>query len=267
MRNKTMKYYIFRTLIVLFISSSYLIASNNVTEGNAEILDLLPAIITAASKHRDCNGDIDGFAFINSCGCVGGNTGVDSNTTCVTSAGQVWMVRNLGAPRVATSINDKQAYGDLYQWGRGTDGHEKRNSSTTTTLSTTDTPGHGKFIISDGDWRTPPNDNLWQGVKGVNNPCPAGFKLPTRLEWQVEQGTWADADATSGLASPLKLVAPGQRTFIEGRVEGEWSNGSYWLSTIDSITPDSYAGSGNINSFASGVSPRGIGYSVRCIKN
>ena len=34
----------------------------------------------------------------------------------VTSAGQVWMDRNLGASRVATSFDDEEAYGDLYQW-------------------------------------------------------------------------------------------------------------------------------------------------------
>ncbi len=34
----------------------------------------------------------------------------------VTSAGQIWMDRNLGASRVATSLYDVLAYGDLYQW-------------------------------------------------------------------------------------------------------------------------------------------------------
>jgi hypothetical protein len=41
---------------------------------------------------------------------------------------------------------DATVYGDLYQWGRTTDGHEKRNSTATSTLSTTDAPGHNKFI-------------------------------------------------------------------------------------------------------------------------
>jgi hypothetical protein len=50
------------------------------------------------------------------------------------------MDRNLGAARAATSSTDAEAYGDLYQWGRGTDGHEKRNSQTTSTLSSSNTP-------------------------------------------------------------------------------------------------------------------------------
>jgi len=81
----------------------------------------------------------------------------------VTSAGQVWMDRNLGVSRVATSF-DEEAYGDLYQWGRGADGNERRTSSTTPIISSSDVPSHGSFITptsSPYNWRTPQNDNLW----------------------------------------------------------------------------------------------------------
>ena len=37
------------------------------------------------------------------------------------------------------------------------------------------------------DWRTPQNNNLWQGVSGTNNPCPAGFRLPTETELETEK--------------------------------------------------------------------------------
>jgi hypothetical protein len=100
----------------------------------------------------------------------------------VTSAGQIWMALNLGASQVATSSADPAAYGTLYQWGRFGDGHEYRSSSTTSTLSTSDVLAHGRFILpplGHYDWRSPGNDNLWQGVSGINNPCPAGFRLPT----------------------------------------------------------------------------------------
>jgi hypothetical protein len=82
--------------------------------------------------------------------------------------GRVWLDRNLGASQVATAFDDSDAYGDLYQWGRLTDGHEKRTSSVTLTLSTTDVPGHDDFIassVSPYDWRSPQNDKLWQSVK------------------------------------------------------------------------------------------------------
>jgi uncharacterized coiled-coil DUF342 family protein len=61
--------------------------------------------------------------------------------------GKIWMDRNLGATKVASSYDDSQSYGDLYQWGRGNDGHQCRNSTTTSILSVTDQPGHGDFII------------------------------------------------------------------------------------------------------------------------
>ncbi len=106
---------------------------------------------------------------------VEGATKPPSNVpTVVSKTGRVWMDRNLGANKVATSMTDTEAYGDLYQWGRLTDGHEKRNSGTTTTLSNSDTPGHGDFITNNSespyspfDWRSPQNNNLWQGVSGI----------------------------------------------------------------------------------------------------
>jgi hypothetical protein len=62
--------------------------------------------------------------------------------------GRTWMDRNLGASQVATSSTDANSYGDLYQWGRRADGHQCRTSPTTSTLSSTDQPGHGKFILA-----------------------------------------------------------------------------------------------------------------------
>jgi len=46
---------------------------------------------------------------------------------------RTWLDRNLGASKVADSMDDNASYGDLYQWGRGADGHEERNSTITTT--------------------------------------------------------------------------------------------------------------------------------------
>ena len=56
------------------------------------------------------------------------------------------MDRNLGATQAATSSTDVDAYGDLYQWGRFSDGHQCRTSATNPTLSSTDQPAHGDFI-------------------------------------------------------------------------------------------------------------------------
>lgn len=124
--------------------------------------------------------------------------------------GRIWMDRNIGASRIATSMTDEQACGDLYQWGRGKDGHEKRTSGTTETFSSTDNPGHGNYIIGfylpDNNWRSPKNDQLWHGVNGKNNPCPAGFRLPTMHELEEEMNSWSSQHADGAFSSPLKLT-------------------------------------------------------------
>ena len=52
---------------------------------------------------------------------------ITSPVTNVTNptTGRVWMDRNLGATQVATSSTDEAGYGDLYQWGRRKDGHQR----------------------------------------------------------------------------------------------------------------------------------------------
>lgn len=51
------------------------------------------------------------------------------------ATGKTWMDRNLGASRAATSPTDASSFGDLYQWGRGADGHQLRSSDTTSVVS------------------------------------------------------------------------------------------------------------------------------------
>jgi len=204
------------------------------------------------------------------CGVAGTKLCTSPTYGTVTSAdNRVWLDRNLGASRVATSLTDSQAYGDLYQWGRLTDGHESRTSLTDPTLSTTDVPGHGSFILgtstgSPFDWRSPQNDNLWQGVSGINNPCPAGFRLPTSAEWETERLSWSSNNAAGAYASPLKLVLAGYRSY-NGTLSSVGNAGYYWSSTVDEIYSDILDISASL---AYGYrEQRYWGFSVRCIKD
>lgn len=182
--------------------------------------------------------------------------------------GKTWMDRNLGASRVATSSTDAESYGDLYQWGRGTDGHEKRNSQTTSALSSNDTPGHGKFItVSSGnyDWRSPQNDNLWQGVSGTNNPCPEGFRIPTIAEWEAERASWSSNNSAGAFTSPLKLPVAGYRDYSDGTLYGVGSYGYYWSVTVLGTSAQLlYFNSGKAGT---NYYYRAYGYSVRCLKD
>lgn len=204
----------------------------------------------------------------NSEGTAYGNEQNFITVVVVTSDGRIWMDRNLGASRAATASTDTEAYGDLYQWGRGEDGHQKRSSSSTSTLSSFDQPGHGSFILapnSPNDWRSPQNGNLWQGVNGINNPCPQGFRLPTAAEWEAERQSWSSDNASGAFSSPLKLPMAGLRNVSNGSLDNVGSNGRYWSGAVDGSS------SRNLlfdSSFASMFSnSRASGFSVRCIKD
>jgi len=186
----------------------------------------------------------------------------------VNSAGQIWMDRNLGATQVATGPTDSAAYGDLYQWGRLVDGHQNRSSSITSNLSSKDTPGHGKFITTNNlplDWRIPQNNKLWQGTSGINNPCPAGFRLPTLTELEMERKSWSSNDAKGAFASPLKLVLAGTRSFIDGTLGQVGKSGAYWSSSVDGNNWAHTLLFIGTNAYVDNNIARAMGGSVRCI--
>jgi uncharacterized protein (TIGR02145 family) len=183
------------------------------------------------------------------------------------STGKVWMDRNLGAVQVATSSTDALGYGDLYQWGRRADGHQLRSSATTATLSSSDQPGNVSFILAPNplyDWRSPQNDNLWQGVNGVNNPCPTGYRIPTEAEWNTERLSWGTQNATGAFNSPLKLTIAGFRNHSEGAIYVSGVEGIYWSSTVRVTDARCliFGGSARMSS-----NYRARGMSLRCIKD
>lgn len=187
--------------------------------------------------------------------------------------GKTWMDRNLGASQVATSSTDALAFGDLYQWGRRADGHQCRNSGTTTTLSTTDQPNHSNFIKnpnlwSIADWRSPHNPNLWQGLNGTNNPCPIGYRIPTKTEWENEIRSWNTANILGAYDSPLKLTLSAMRSSNSGSIIN-LDTGMYYSSSHQT---DMLRINGTLLTSVAGMadgftgSPA-YGLSVRCIKN
>lgn len=198
------------------------------------------------------------------------------------STGKVWMDRNLGASRVATSATDYYAYGCLYQWGRGNDGHASiiySSSSSaspingsTATLSTTDTPGNALFITvttSPVDWRSPQNNSLWQGVGSINNPCNAGYHVPTSAELIAEFTTYSITNAatayTNGPSGGFKFVLAGYRDSNNATPYNQGTFGGYWSSTVN--------GNGaNYRGIGSGITRNAVnfrsgGMSVRCLKD
>ena len=223
----------------------------------------------------------DGTGWVNLCNInnPGGETdmcGEEQVYDTVHAAGYVWHDRNLGASGVAQSSDDYLAYGALFQWGRLSDGHECINwtggtsgtavNGTTTSLSVTDDPGHDLFILNGShpqDWRNPPNDNLWQGVAGINNPCPAGFRIPTRDELVALDASFPGGNAAGAFNSPLKLPVAGYRHSSDGTFVNPGSYGMVHSSTPGVIGVKRlfyYSTSSTVND-----GYRAMGMSVRCI--
>ena len=195
------------------------------------------------------------------------------------ATGKTWMDRNLGANRAAISSTDAESYGSLFQWGRFADGHQcvnryagdgvttSANTAVNATVST-DTPPHSDFILRNSgtfDWRTTTNNNLWQGVSGINNPCPGGYRLPTYAELIEESSTWTPSNASGAFASVLKMPIAGKRDLSTGLVSNLEIEALYWSSTPGSTS----AGRLRIDttSVGEGTSGRSWGHSIRCIKN
>jgi uncharacterized protein (TIGR02145 family) len=192
-----------------------------------------------------------------------------SNT--VVSSGKIWIDRNLGASQVATSSTDAASYGDLYQWGRGTDGHQLKTSSTTSTISNTPITGHSDFIINSNspkNWFNTDINNLWSGAYGVNNPCPEGFRIPTMAEWQAEIATWSSSNSIGAMNSKLKLPLAGDRMY-NGNIVNLGELGGYWSSNFGNVLNVRMAQAMFFkNNFALiGDFEFAFGFSVRCIKN
>jgi hypothetical protein len=219
-------------------------------------------------------------------GPIGGNAICNgSQPTMVvpitSSTGKIWMDRNLGASRAATSRDDYQAYGCLYQYGRGNDGHAsiEWNSSTTGTpvngvtmvQSSSDTPPNALFITDDnfpGRWRVPNNLNLWQGVNGINNPCPSGYRIPTRAEMVAEFTAYGINNSTTAYNSIHKFTTPGYRQYYGSgllNVTGETG----WVANTGStdVTQAGYSAFYSTGAVAGGFGSFTSGNSVRCIKN
>jgi len=197
--------------------------------------------------------------------CIGSATTIVDVTNPTT--GKTWMDRNLGATRAALSSTDSDAYGDLYQWGRFTDGHQCRTSGIDSGASSTTTVtgiNADKLIVGHYNWYTGSNpDALWQGVAGTNNPCPSGYRVPTITELHEERDSWISNDGAGAFGSPLKLTLAGSRN-SSNIFLGVGTYGYYWSSTVSGTS--SYLLFFQSN-YPSNTNGRSYVFSVRCIKD
>jgi len=200
--------------------------------------------------------------------------GIEYGTVTSPFTGKVWLDRNLGASEVCTSLDDAACYGDYYQWGRAADGHQESNSTTTSTLATTTTPGHGDFItisVEPYDWTTADSNGSlrseeWSKTDGTSI-CPLGYRVPTKDEIAAEtvDASIPVSNNVDAFNSFLKLPSAGKGNPIDGSINFQSTHGFLWSSSSVS----SY--SGNLAIFNSSVftsnENRATASSVRCIKD
>jgi len=199
--------------------------------------------------------------------------GLDYQTIKSPITGKVWLDRNLGAKRQCQSFDDKLCFGDYYQWGRKTNGHEKiSNDSIQKGFIDVDLDEKGKYInvkknTPSFDWRTEQNDTLWHGKNSVNNICPKGFGIPTQEELEGETVVASQpnkiTDNKTAFKNFLKIPSSGFRSLCVGDVTRESKNGSLWTSST--YERESYYLDFNSDEAVMSTGARGEALPVRCI--
>ncbi len=192
--------------------------------------------------------------------------------------GRTWLDRNLGASEAAADVNDTAAFGDLYQWGRSTDGHQERTSETNDTLadtldgSDTNTAWYGKFIVSqvDGDWvssgidddgslRSQSWSTPYDETTNPNQVCPCGYVVPTIQDFK-DLNLIDDANASN----TFKLAYTGYKRAENGIIIDPNST-AFWATDVDNnLSANAYYNSSDFESYVE--NGRGDGFSIRCIK-
>jgi len=165
-----------------------------------------------------------------------------------------WATRNVDAP--GTFAENPESSGMFYQWNR------RRGWPATGEISS---------------WnRSRPQGEIWQRA---NNPCPRGWRLPTREEIETLGNEhninfrWAEINEVNGTifedrtsGNKLFLPAVGWRYIPNGALHNAGVNGGYWSSTSDgTMYAWSLVFSNGVVVVGSGNFSRADGFSVRCM--
>ncbi|CAK7067624.1 MAG: hypothetical protein PARBA_02593 [Parabacteroides sp.] len=194
--------------------------------------------------------------------------------TAIKKGSYYWAPVNCGATRVAQAGDGKNGTiagaGNMYQWGR----QDYTNYGGSTASGPTSNSKPNNHIFYKGNnWLNRTDNTLWNGSrKGVNDPCPSGYRVPTIDElksirnansWDGSGGLYK-VNADSGCPQ-LILPAVGYRLNSEGSPVNLGTFGDYWSSSASSSTDASYIYFGN-TSLGTGTYPKASGFSIRCIK-
>jgi uncharacterized protein (TIGR02145 family) len=196
-----------------------------------------------------------------------GGTAAPLTSTVFTAPGvsKVFLAHNLGADNSLDAHTPVQGiHGNYYQWGRI---GSVANASTS--------------AGSIGGWKTAPAANgAWaDGSKTANDPCPTGYRVPTKDQWdlvdsynaQTTTGSFTSSETNFASArhfgagvNKLTLPAAGYRNDSNGALINRGSNGYYWSSTENGSSNANILYFSSINASPS-ANNRRHGFSVRCV--
>jgi len=197
------------------------------------------------------------------------HNGTTYGTATSPYTGKVWLDRNLGAAQVCTSFNDTACYGDYYQWGRNSDGHQDSTSSASPTQAADVNTTGSSFIIGSSDWASVDGVGTtrtanWSATDG-SSVCPVGFRVPTLAELQAETLDNGVTNSATAFSNFLKLPSAGYRGNASGTLDSQGSWGYVWTSSVNG-SGSRYVGFGS--SFArSNNLDRASGFTVRCLRD
>ena len=211
-------------------------------------------------------------------------------------ASGVWkqfMCHNLGADMSADPFTPSwELNGNYYQWGRnptcfGLDGFDATNPCSSPVYGAAAPWGYTMANENEGTisgWSsTAAPSGAWAvDIKTVNDPCPAGWRVPTEaqlsgvlnpaLNPQTSVGTWSGSNInyTSGwkFGQSLFLPAAGTRRASNGSLINRDSHGAYWSSTEsgdDDAQYTQYLDFNNSSARMNYTNNRSLGFSLRCV--
>ena len=201
------------------------------------------------------------------------------------------MDRNLGAES-ATATDGAKTRGLYYQFGRkdpfvgsteiyGINGTSKSTGATIATGKVTfakavQTPAtFYTYGSGNNDWASPNNytSKNWNDIsesdgKTFFDPCPEGWRLPTKAEYSNFSTTTFTWDATNSgrTYNGNWFPAAGCRHSGDGSMSNVGSNGIYWSASPNSENYGCY-----LHFYSGSVNPasnyyRAYGFSVRCVQ-
>jgi uncharacterized protein (TIGR02145 family) len=178
-----------------------------------------------------------------------------------------FMCYNLGAANTSADpfTPGWEINGGYWQWGRSAQAAEGPTATD---------PKDG--AVSGWNTTNAPNGSWTDGSKTANDPCPAGYRVPTKAQWdgvrvnntRTNVGTFSNSVTNYGagkkFGDQLMLPAAGIRGNVIGKLDYCGSDGYYWSSTElgNFIAWSLYFNSGSAGTDSK---DRSNGLSVRCI--